>query len=69
MKLYLKETSAVLDEVNTTPDGLSTAEAAARLEKNGKNKLAEYPCCSKYHRCSIRAIRPLPSKYGCKYAK
>ncbi len=41
MKLYLKETSAVLEEVNTTAEGLSGTEAAARLEKNGKNKLVE----------------------------
>ncbi len=41
MKLYLKETPAVLKEVNSTPEGLGTAEAAARLERNGKNKLVE----------------------------
>ena len=41
MKEYLKQTSEVLAEVNTTSDGLGSAEAAARLEKNGKNKLAE----------------------------
>ena len=41
MKEYLKQTSEVLAEVNSTSDGLSSAESAARLEKNGKNKLAE----------------------------
>ena len=41
MKEYLKQSSEVLDEVKTTADGLSSAESAARLEKNGKNKLAE----------------------------
>ena len=41
MKHYLEESTAVLDEVQSGVDGLSEAEAAARLEKNGKNKLAE----------------------------
>ncbi|MBR2350677.1 MAG: cation-translocating P-type ATPase [Clostridia bacterium] len=41
MKEYLKSTSEVLGEVKSTSDGLDSAEAAARLEKNGKNKLAE----------------------------
>ena len=41
MKHYLEETSAVFAEVGTSEQGLSQEEAAARLEKNGKNKLAE----------------------------
>ncbi len=41
MKHYLEETSAVFAEIGTSEQGLSQAEAAARLEKNGKNKLAE----------------------------
>ena len=41
MKEYLKQSSEVLGEVNSTSDGLGSADAAARLEKNGKNKLAE----------------------------
>ena len=41
MKEYLKDSSAVLDEVKSSKDGLDSAEAAARLEKNGKNKLIE----------------------------
>ncbi len=41
MKEYLRSSAEVLEEVGTTTDGLSTDEAAARLEKNGKNKLAE----------------------------
>ena len=41
MKEYLKQSSAVLDDVASSADGLSSAESAARLEKNGKNKLAE----------------------------
>ncbi len=41
MKEYLKESSVVLDEVGSSANGLDSAEAAARLEKNGKNKLIE----------------------------
>ena len=41
MKHYLEQTEAVLRETGSTTDGLSAAEAAERLEKNGKNKLAE----------------------------
>ena len=41
MKHYLEETNAVFAEVGTSAEGLSSAEATARLEKNGKNKLAE----------------------------
>ena len=40
-KYYLEETSEVLKQLNTTENGLTSAEAAARLEKNGKNKLKE----------------------------
>ena len=41
MKEYLQTTDAVLDAVGTTAAGLTSAEAEARLERNGKNKLAE----------------------------
>ena len=41
MKHYLEETEVVLGEVGTSEQGLTAAEAADRLEKNGKNKLAE----------------------------
>ncbi len=41
MKHYLESAEAVFTEVNSSEAGLSSAEAAARLEKNGKNKLAE----------------------------
>lgn len=41
MKEYLKQIDEVLKENNTSSNGLSDAEAAQRLEKNGKNKLAE----------------------------
>ena len=41
MNEYLKETKEVLNELESNPNGLSTAEAQKRLEKNGKNKLKE----------------------------
>ena len=41
MKYYLESAEAVFNEVQSSPEGLSSTEAAARLEKNGKNKLAE----------------------------
>lgn len=41
MKHYLESAEAVFQEVKSNENGLSSAEAAARLEKNGKNKLAE----------------------------
>ena len=41
MKYYCSEIDDVLTETRSTPDGLTAAEAAKRLEENGKNKLAE----------------------------
>ncbi|MBQ9745013.1 MAG: calcium-translocating P-type ATPase, PMCA-type [Clostridia bacterium] len=41
LKYYAEDYSKVLTELNTSTDGLSNEEAASRLEKNGKNKLAE----------------------------
>ena len=41
MKEYLKNVEDVFEEVKSSPEGLSADEAAARLEQNGKNKLAE----------------------------
>ena len=41
MKHYLESAEAVFAEVQSSESGLSSQEAAARLEKNGKNKLAE----------------------------
>ena len=39
MKFYCEDNDRVLAEVNSTRDGLSSADANERLEKNGKNKL------------------------------
>ena len=41
MKHYFEEKSAVINSLGSTEEGLSSAEATARLEKNGKNKLVE----------------------------
>lgn len=41
MKEYLSDKSQVLKELNTTENGLSSSQAAERLEKYGKNKLKE----------------------------
>ncbi len=41
MKHYLETADAVFSEVKSSEAGLSSQEAAARLEANGKNKLAE----------------------------
>ncbi len=41
MKEYLKSSEEVLNEQNTSLNGLTETEANNRLEKNGKNKLAE----------------------------
>ena len=41
MKFYCEDKETVLHELNSGTDGLSSAEAAKRLEENGKNKLAE----------------------------
>ena len=41
MKHYLEDTSAVFEEVKSSENGLSTQEAELRLERDGKNKLAE----------------------------
>ena len=40
MKFYCEDQEKVLEKLHSTKDGLSSAEAAKRLEENGKNKLA-----------------------------
>ena len=41
MKEYLKPFETVLNDVGSSREGLSSAEAEKRLAANGKNKLAE----------------------------
>ena len=39
MKEYLKSVDQVIGDVDSSTQGITSAEANARLEKNGKNKL------------------------------
>ena len=55
MKHYLSETKEVLEEVKSSPEGLSAEEAASRLEANGKNKLNEAKKTSMFKRFSPAA--------------
>ena len=41
LKFYCEEIDSVLQQTSSTREGLTSAEAQKRLEKNGKNKLAE----------------------------
>ena len=41
MKEYLEKKEDVLSQVESNENGLTSAQASSRLEKNGKNKLAE----------------------------
>ena len=41
LKFYCEDAQTVLSQVESAETGLTAEEAAARLEKNGKNKLAE----------------------------
>ncbi len=41
MKHYLHSVDEVFEAVNSTAEGLTSAEAEKRLQENGKNKLAE----------------------------
>ena len=40
MRYYCEEKEAALDALSSSSDGLSAAEAARRLEENGRNRLA-----------------------------
>ena len=59
MKEYLKSTGQVFADTGTTAEGLSSGEATARLEKNGKNKLAEGKSESLIHRFFKQLIEPM----------
>ena len=59
MKFYLNDTSAVLRETDSTSDGISSAEAAARLAKNGKNKLVEGKKTSLLRRFFAQLAEPM----------
>lgn len=59
MKEYLKKVSQVFDDVKSSESGLTAAEAQARLEKNGKNKLAEGKKESLIHRFLKQLADPM----------
>ena len=59
MKEYLKPFGEVLAEVNSSEAGLTSAEAKARLEKNGKNKLKEAKKESLFHRFLMQLADPM----------
>ena len=59
MKEYLKSFDEVLSDNNTSESGLSYAEAKARLEKNGKNKLKEAKKESLLHRFLSQLADPM----------
>lgn len=59
MKHYLCDAEEVLKEVGASPDGLSAEEAASRLEKNGRNKLAEGKKTSMFKRFLLQLVNPM----------
>ncbi len=59
MKEYLNPVEVVLEENETSANGLSSEEAAARLEKNGKNKLKEGKRESLFHRFMMQLADPM----------
>ena len=59
MKFYLEQSSKVLDELKSSAEGLSTAEAEKRLEENGKNKLIEGKKESLIHRFLKQLAEPM----------
>jgi len=59
MKEYLRGKEDVLKELEVTEAGLSASEAEVRLEKNGKNKLAEGKKESVLHRFLKQLAEPM----------
>ena len=59
MKEYLKKADEVLASTVSSDAGLSAAEAADRLERNGKNKLAEGKSESLIHRFLKQLAEPM----------
>lgn len=59
MKEYLTDVEAVIENYKSSSNGLSKAEAQARLEKNGKNKLAEGKKESIFHRFLMQLADPM----------
>ncbi len=59
MKHYLETGEAVLHELGSTPSGLTSAEAAARLASSGRNKLAEGKKKSLFARFIAQLANPM----------
>ena len=59
MKFYTEETGIVLNEVASSFEGISSAEADSRLLKNGKNKLIEGKKESLIHRFFKQLAEPM----------
>ena len=59
MKFYCEDSNAVLNEVQSSPAGLSQTEAEERLAKNGKNKLAAAPGKSLFRRFMEQLADPM----------
>ncbi len=59
MKPFLKESNEVLEELKTSEAGLSAREAAARSERDGKNKLVEGEKESLFHRFLKQLAEPM----------
>lgn len=59
MKEYLCEKEKVLEEYKASENGLTQAEAQERLEKNGKNKLAEAKKETLLHRFLMQLADPM----------
>ena len=59
MKEYLQSKEDVLNDLQVGENGLSTSEAEARLERNGKNKLAEGKKESLIHRFFKQLAEPM----------
>ena len=59
MKEYLKSSADVMAGLSTSPDGLTEADAQARLAQNGKNKLVEGKKESLLHRFFKQLAEPM----------
>ncbi len=59
MRYYCEEKENVIAELSSSEQGLSEKEAAARLEKNGKNKLVEGKKESLLHRFFKQLAEPM----------
>ncbi len=59
LKHYCEDVEVVLSRVNSSPEGLTPEEALNRLEKNGKNKLAEAKKDSLIKRFFMQMMDPM----------